>query len=266
MPQQFTATLIEREEVLPANAVVRLAVPRAVAEGVTPGQFVMLGMAQAGSRDPLLPRPYSIMRAGRDRDGGTLDLLVFTGGRGAGRLAEGRAGEPFAALGPLGAGFALGERVRRALLVAAGHGVAPLVGLAEGALARGVEVTILLGAATAAQLLPLTQLPDEAEVVVATADGSRGHHGSVGDLVPGYLEWADAICAYAPEAVYVALRDALRRYRGARTLPPVQVALERSMACGVGVCLGCVVPTTTGFRTVCREGPVFPLEQVVFES
>ena len=123
-----------------------------------------------------------------------------------------------------------------------------------------MEVVILVGAPSAASLLPLPYLPEDAEIVVATADGSRGHHGVVTDLVANYLEWADAICAYAPEATYVALREVLRGYRGARTIPPVQAAMERSMACGMGVCLGCVVETTSGLKTVCRDGPVFPLE------
>lgn len=268
MPQQFTATFIEREEALPRNAIVRLAAPRAVVDAVAPGQFVMLHQGLAVGRDPLLPRPFSIMRAARARGAGepdSLELLVFTGGRGAGRLVEARPGEPFAALGPLGSGYQLGGRVSRALLLAVGHGIAPIVALAEAALARGVAVTMLVGANSTDQLLPLPYLPTDAEIAVATADGSRGHHGAVTDLVPEYLEWADGIYAYAPEPVYVALREALRAYRGARTLPPVQVAIERGMACGVGVCLGCVVQTKGGLKTVCRDGPVFPLEQVVLD-
>lgn len=270
MPQQFVARFIEAEEALPHNAIVRLAVPRAVVESATPGQFVLLhngaGPGGGGSRDPVLPRPYGIMRAARGAgDEGTLELLAFTGGRGGAGPAGGHPGDSFAALGPLGTGYELGERVRRALLIAVGHGGAPLIGLGEAALARGVAVTLLLGAAGAAQVLPLALLPDEAEVVVATADGSRGHHGAVTDLVPDYIEWADAIYAYAPEPVYIELRAALRRYRGPRTLPPVQAAMERGMACGVGVCLGCVVETTGGLKTVCRDGPVFPLEKLVIE-
>jgi dihydroorotate dehydrogenase electron transfer subunit len=266
VPQQFTARFLEAEEALPANAIVRLAVPAAVAAAVAPGQFVMLG--NGPGFDPLLPRPYGIMRAARAAhagDEGTLDLLVFTGGRGASWLAQARAGDTFPVVGPLGNGYELGERVRRALLIAVGHGIGALVALAEVALARGVAVTILVGAPTAAALLPLRYLPEDAEVVVATSDGSRGHHGSVTDLLDGYLDWADAIFAYAPELVYVALREALQRYRGVRTPLPVQVAMERSMACGVGVCLGCVVETTAGLKTVCRDGPVFSLERLVLE-
>ena len=263
MPQQFVARVLDSEAIMPANALVRLGVPAAVATAAAPGQFLMLG---SGGRDPLLPRPYSILRANRPAAGGedgSLDLLVFTGGRGGLRLGDARPGDDFPALGPLGNGFVLGERTRRALLIAVGHGVAPLIALAEGALARGVEVVMLVGAANTANLLPVTYLPEEAEIIVATADGSRGHHGAVTDLVPNYLEWADAIYAYAPEPTYAALRDTLRAYRGARTLPPVQAAMERSMACGMGVCLGCVIETSSGLKTVCREGPVFPLENLV---
>jgi dihydroorotate dehydrogenase electron transfer subunit len=182
MPQQFVARFVEREEVLPAGAVVRLASPPGLTRAVTPGQFLMLHQGLGESRDPLLARPFSIMRAGTNGVGsgdggeGYFDLLDYTGGtegRGAGRLATARPGDTFAALGPLGNGYQVGPKVRRALLVTAGHGVAPLVALAEAALARGLEVVFLLGAPTAAQLLPLSHLPDDAEVVVATADGSR---------------------------------------------------------------------------------------------
>lgn len=261
--QQFVAHLLEAEEVLPKNVLMRLAVPAGVAAAATPGQFVMLG---TGGRDPLLPRPYSIMRAvraAREGEPGSLDLLVFTGGRGGGQLATAQPGALFPTLGPLGHGYTIEARVRRALLIAVGHGIAPIVALAETALARGMEVVMLFGAPTAASLLPLPYLPEEAEIVIATADGTRGHHGPVTDLLPGYLEWADAIYAYAPELTYVALREVLRGYRGARTLPSVQAAMERSMACGMGVCLGCVAETKGGLKTVCRDGPVFPLEQLI---
>lgn len=263
MPQQCTAEVISTEAVLPMNSLVRLAVPASVAVAAVPGQFVML---HSGGRDPLLPRPYSILRATRpEREGqmGTLDLLVFSAGRGSNALADAAPGATFPLLGPLGKGYILDNRVRRALLIAVGHGIAPLIALAETALARGVEVVMLVGAQNSASLLPLPYLPEAAEIVIATADGSRGLRGAVTNLLPDYLEWPDAIYAYAPEPTYVALREVLRGYRGARPLPPVQVAAERQMACGMNACLGCVVETVDGLRTVCHDGPVFPLEALV---
>src|SRR4051794_20873800 len=112
MPQQFLAHLLDTEAVQPMNALVRLAVPAAVATAAIPGQFLMLGN---GTRDPLLPRPYSILRANRPTTGGaddaSLDLFVFTGGRGGLGLGDAHPGDAFPALGPLGNGYTLGERV-----------------------------------------------------------------------------------------------------------------------------------------------------------
>lgn len=263
MARQATGRVIETAKVAPSQLLVRLAVPRAVAVAATPGQFVML---HAGAGATLLPRPYSIMgatTAPTEPREGELEVLVFTGGRGAERLAAATPGETIPLLGPLGNGFVLGERTRRALLLASGHGIAPLVALARLALARGIAVTLVIGARTAAQLLPLSLLPDEAEIAIATTDGSRGHHGPVTDLVPEYLPWADQVFAYLPENQYQDLRALARLHAAGGKAAMVQVALERTMACGVGVCLGCVVETTGGLRTVCHDGPVFDLERLV---
>lgn len=266
MARQASARVIEASEVLPQQLLVKFAVPSAVTSAATPGQFVLLHAGRPGGYDPLLPRPYSIMSAYPDRSGsgeGTLDLLVFTGGRGAERLAAAQPGDEFPLLGPLGNGYELGPRTRRALLLATGHGVAPMVGLARAALDRGIAVTLAIGAPTSSRLLPLSLLPDDAEVVIATADGSRGHHGRVVDLAVEYLEWADRVFAYLPEADYLALRGQVRDLASGGKPAPVQAAMERTMACGVGVCLGCVVPTTGGLRTTCHDGPIFDLERLV---
>lgn len=266
MARQASARVIESAEVLPAQLLLKLAVPAAIAGAAKPGQFVMLRAGGPGGYDPLLPRPFSIMTATVDPSGtgdGELELLVFTGGRGAEQLAATRPGDAFPLLGPLGNGFELGERTRRLLLLASGHGVAPLVGLARAALAHGIEVTMLLGAPSVDRLLPLSLLPDEAEVVIATADGSRGQHGRTVDLASEYLDWADRVCAYLPEHDYVELRALVHRRAGGGKPVPVQAAMERTMACGMGVCLGCVVETTSGLRTACHDGPVFDLERLV---
>lgn len=266
MARQATARVTETTEVLPQQLLVKLAVPNAVASAATPGQFVLLHAGRPGGYDPLLPRPYSIMGANPDRSGsgaGVLDLLVFTGGRGAERLAAARPGDEFQLLGPLGNGYELGPRTRRALLLAAGHGVAPMAGLARAALDRGIAVTLAIGAPTSARLLPLSLLPDDAEIVIATEDGSRGHHGRVVELAAEYLEWADRIFAYLPEEDYRTLREQVRDRASGGKPAPVQAAMERTMACGVGVCLGCVVPTTGGLRTTCHDGPIFDLERLV---
>jgi dihydroorotate dehydrogenase electron transfer subunit len=137
---------------------------------------------------------------------------------------------------------------------------------------------------------PSNLLPDELEYVVATDDGSLGHHGYVTDLVPDYEAWADQAFACGPQPMLAALakqaegrRGRLgvaklgRKRGGGKTVPLgspaarrksfLQVSMEQNMGCAVGACLGCVVMSTTGTpQRVCREGPVFAAEELVWEG
>jgi dihydroorotate dehydrogenase electron transfer subunit len=120
-----------------------------------------------------------------------------------------------------------------------------------------------MGAADESGLLPASELPSSVEYVVATDDGSRGHHGFVTDLVPDYLRWADQVFACGPEAMFRSLRAVVLPQRiGGK--PPVQVSVERTMACGLGACLGCVVETKRGMQASCVQGPVFDMDDVVW--
>jgi dihydroorotate dehydrogenase electron transfer subunit len=162
--------------------------------------------------------------------------------------------------------------------------------LADEAIRDGRQVVLLFGAATASEVYPSSLLPDEVEYVVATDDGSLGHHGFVTDLVPGYEAWADQAFACGPAPMLAALarlaagRRArlgvakLGRKRGAgRVDPPgspaarrkafLQVSMEQNMGCAVGACLGCVVMGAGGQpQRVCREGPVFAAEELDWEA
>jgi len=191
-------------------------------------------------------------------------------------------------LGPLGRGFEVDPRSRHLLLIAGGLGMAGVRALADDAIATGRQVTVLFGASSASEVYPSQMLPDEVEYVVATDDGSLGHHGRVTDLVPGYEAWADQAFACGPEPMLAALarlakgRDGrlgvarLGRKGGARTAPLgspqarraswLQVSMEQTMGCAVGACLGCVVIGVDGPQRVCREGPVFAPDEIVWEE
>jgi dihydroorotate dehydrogenase electron transfer subunit len=93
--------------------------------------------------------------------------------------------------------------------------------------------------------------------MVATEDGSLGHHGMVTDLLPGYLEWPDQVFVCGPRPMLPAVKSLAASHQSR-----FQVSLEERMACGVGACLGCVVDTRRGPRRVCRDGPVFKLEDL----
>jgi dihydroorotate dehydrogenase electron transfer subunit len=209
-----------------------------------PGQFYMLAAAErwggGAAERPLLARAISIMRGG---DGGALDFLLEDVGPGTKRLCELAAGEEVALVGPLGNGFAPSEP--DTLLVGGGIGVAPLVGVQE---AWGGRALLGFRDGAHAEAAKLFRDP-----VIATDDGSVGHHGFVTDLLDAELERNPRpIYACGPPALLDAIRDRARRYDVAASL-----AMEAPMACGFGACYGCVVATVDGYKRACVDGPVF---------
>jgi dihydroorotate dehydrogenase electron transfer subunit len=162
--------------------------------------------------------------------------------------------------------------------------------LADEAIRDGRQVTLLFGGASARDVYPSSLLPDEVEYVVATDDGSVGHHGYVTQLVPAYEGWADQAFACGPAPMLAALahlaggrRQRLgvaklgRKRGGGKTAPAgstaarrkafLQVSMEQNMGCAVGACLGCVVMSTSGTpQRVCREGPVFASDEIAWEG
>jgi len=259
--REFASEIVAVEPVMGDSVLLTLTAPEGMAAQVRAGQFLDILCRGETSLDPLIRRPYSIYRANA-RDG-TLVLLVRPYGRASHWLVARQPGDALDVLGPLGNQFTVAPRSRNLLLVAGGVGAAPLVMLADEAVARGLSVTYLMGAAGAAGLLPPGQLPSAVEYVVATDDGSQGHHGFVTDLVPGYVRWADQIFACGPEPMFRSLRQVLLGQRiGGK--PAVQISVERTMACGLGACLGCVVETRRGMQTSCVQGPVFDMDEVIW--
>jgi dihydroorotate dehydrogenase electron transfer subunit len=259
--KQAFATVIANAAVARDVFVLRLEEPSQARE-VSPGQFVHLRCAAgATTYDPLLRRPLSVLRTGtcpinplpREQ----YDVLYAVVGRGTDWLSQRRPGEHLDVLGPLGRPFTLERATRRLLLVGGGVGIVPLVALAEEAIHRRLTVTLVAGFRTADQAYPAAELPPEVEYVVTTDDRSAGRPGRVTEHLAEYLSWADQLCACGP----VPMLQALARLPLPRGLP-VQVAMEAQMGCAMGVCLGCVVPTRHGYQRVCRDGPVFPLEEM----
>jgi dihydroorotate dehydrogenase electron transfer subunit len=193
-------------------------------------------------RDPLLPRPMAIYR----REGDILEFRFKVVGRGTAALAGSLCGAPLAVVGPLGNGFELpsGDCV----LVGGGTGIASLYELAKQAPG---PVQVALGGRSRADVLGLGDfeaLP--VDLRVATEDGSAGRRGLVSELLE--LRAEHEVLACGPPAMLARVHE-LARAAGARCL----VSLESPMACGFGICLGCVVPTRDGLRYVCTHGPVF---------
>lgn len=258
--REFDVEVIGIEPVMGDSVLVTTTAPDGLAGRVRPGRFFDILCRVEGSYDPLLRRPFSVFRVDPREE--RMVFLVRPYGRASAWLAERPIGATLDLLGPLGKPYEIAPRSRNLLMVAGGVGVAPLVMLADDAIERGLNVTFLMGAMSADGLLSTSLLPSAVEFVAATEDGSRGHRGYVTDLVPQFVHWADQICACGPEPMYRSLRDAAAPLRlGGR--PPIQISMERDMACGVGACLGCVVETRRGMQTSCVQGPVFDLDEVI---
>ncbi|HEX5940293.1 MAG TPA: dihydroorotate dehydrogenase electron transfer subunit [Dehalococcoidia bacterium] len=222
------------------------------------GQFVMLRCRDEQELDPLLPRAMSFHRV-RGNGQGEWAILFTVVGRGTEWLSRRRPGDMVGVFGPLGRGFAVKDSSRNLLLVAGGIGIAPLVWLAEDAVAKGQNVMLLAGARTAAQVFPAELLPSEVELVVTTEDGSLGRRGLVSEALAEYLPWCDQAFACGPNPMFKALAE-IRRKAGLRK--PVQILMEERMCCGTGVCYSCAVFARKGPRLVCKDGPMFEIHEV----
>lgn len=220
--------------------------------GAKPGQFVQVAVSE--TMDPFLLRPISVHDAGE----GQLSLLYRVAGRGTEYLSRKKAGETLALVGPLGNGFPLSEQ--DAVLVAGGIGAAPLYYLLRTLHANQRKTTFLYGAKTAGELARRESFRALASVYrEATDDGSSGYAGMVTDLLEPLLSGGSPVVyACGPEPM---LHQVSRLADLHNT--PCYVSLEARMACGVGACLGCVIPAAGGqYRRVCADGPVFDAREV----
>ncbi|MBU6212913.1 MAG: dihydroorotate dehydrogenase electron transfer subunit [Actinomycetales bacterium] len=236
-----------------------------IPEQTRPGHFVALSVGGPTS-STLLRRAFSVHRVNeRGLYGGTVDIIFAAHGVGTTWMASLERGAALNIVGPLGKPFALPREPVGCVLVGGGYGAAPLAMLAEQLRARGCRVDIILGAATVDRLFGVLDARRSASsVTVTTDDGSSGIAGRVTDVLPNLLErtGADVVYACGPMGMLSAI-SAVCEPLGVHT----QCAVEESMACGVGVCMTCVLPVigddgVTRMLRSCVDGPVFRGERV----
>ncbi len=234
----------------------------AIAAQAKPGQFVQVRVtgSEASISDPLLRRPFSFCTL--DAAGGTLSLIYRVVGRGTALLAEVRPGQRLRLLGPLGTSFPdpAQQPTRPLVLVGGGLGIPPMACAATWALAAGRATTAVLGARHRDYLAGAAEVAATgATVVTVTEDGSAGRRGLVTDVLAKALTPDTDVWACGPNPMLAAVKD-LCAARGARAW----ICVERPMACGFGVCIGCVIPKAdgTGYLKACLDGPVFPAQEV----
>ncbi len=244
-----------------------------IAERTKPGHFVAL--ATGGPDTGMsLRRAFSVYKVNtRGVYGGTVEVVLAVHGQGTAWLAHQPPHTPVDVVGPLGRPFALPRegtgRPVSATLVGGGYGSAPLFGLAEALRSRGCRVDFVLGAGDSARLFGVLDAKRMASTVaVTTDDGSAGTRGRVTDALPQVMAAAgtDVVYACGPMAMLRAV-TAVAAVRGV----VAQCAVEESMACGIGVCMTCVLPVIgddglTRMVRSCVEGPVFPGDRVRWED
>ncbi|MDI6743852.1 MAG: dihydroorotate dehydrogenase electron transfer subunit [Thermodesulfovibrionales bacterium] len=227
-----------------------------------PGQFYMIGTDS--SYDPLLKRPFSIFRETSSAEGGELQFLYRIKGKGTKLLKEMRKGETVNVLGPLGNGYPMPDKNLTPVLIAGGIGIASLFPLAE---KLSGNIHFLYGARTKNELLMLNELKGlvKKELIISTDDGSEGEKGTVVDVLNRFLTLNPQLstlnllysCGPSP------MLEAVSKFAAEKGIK-CYISMEESMACGVGACLGCTVKTKKGYKRVCKEGPVFPSEEIVW--
>ena len=236
-----------------------------IAKTAVPGQFVAVAIGGEGSA-LLLRRAFALydMTPGTDF-AGTIQFVVAEHGAGTRWLTRRRAGDTIDIVGPLGTPFPLPSGPSPAVLVGGGYGTAPLIPLARALLANGSPVELILGAATADRLFgELVAKRILGQVTVTTDDGTAGLRGLVTDPLPAAIERIKAEVVYAcgPMPMLRAVGNVAREHS-----IRAQVAVEEAMACGIGVCMTCVLPVRgddgqSRFVRSCVEGPVFDADRV----
>lgn len=257
------ATLLHREEVAPGHYLLYLKCPE-IALAARPGQFVHLRIAEA--LDPLLRRPFSVMLA--EPGSGQIRLLVRVAGRGTEVVASHADGTRYDLLGPLGNGWTLPEDDGDLMLVAGGVGVAPLIFLADHLRMSDSQAHVhsLFGAATEDLLVCWTEFSSRCDqFTAATEDGSAGEEGLVTELLAAELgkQPPSRVYACGPAAMLAAVARMCTA-----TGVPCEVSVEQWMGCGVGACLGCVVPAAgegDSYLRVCADGPVFDGNEIAWD-
>ncbi|HEY1484461.1 MAG TPA: dihydroorotate dehydrogenase electron transfer subunit [Micromonosporaceae bacterium] len=244
-----------------------------IAELTRPGQFIAVAVGGEGG-GMLLRRAFSIYSV-RETGvyGGTVEFIFSVTGPGTAWLSRQRPYDPIDVVGPLGRPFTLPREPANCVLVGGGYGTAPLFMLAEALRTRGCRIDAVLGASTGDRLFgALDAKRMAASVAFTTDDGSYGEKGRVSDVLPEVIDrvHADVVYACGPMGMLESVHHvAAAAYDGAGI--PTQLAVEESMACGVGVCMTCVLPVigsddNTRMVRSCVDGPVFAGDRIRWDS
>lgn len=233
-----------------------------------PGNFVAIAVGGDSSK-MILRRAFAISRITHgNASGGAMELIVAPHGSGSRWLCAQPEGSEIDIVAPLGKAFGIPTTPVKALLVGGGYGSAPLFGLAEVLKSRGCRVDMLLGASTGSKIYaPLEGKRSASTLKIYTEDGSMGEHGRVTAPIPSLIASGaiDVIYSCGPMSMLRAISDLT-----SGTDVVHQCAVEESMACGIGICMTCVLPVKDESGSIsmlrsCIDGPVMDASTVAWE-
>ncbi|MEY4152202.1 MAG: hypothetical protein RL470_261 [Actinomycetota bacterium] len=230
-----------------------------IVKNCRPGNFVAINVGGENSR-MILRRAFAISRVSENSQyGGTMELIVAPHGSGSKWLCAQAEGTEIDIVAPLGTAFGIPTEPINALLIGGGYGSAPLFGLADVLKNRGCKVDMLLGASIGSKIYaPMEGKRSVNSLKIYTEDGSMGEHGRVTENLLEIVRDRniDVIYSCGPMAMLSAITALV-----ADTDVIHQCAVEESMACGIGICMTCVLPVrnedgSTSMLRSCIDGPV----------
>ncbi|MEY4035510.1 MAG: hypothetical protein RLZZ311_687 [Actinomycetota bacterium] len=230
-----------------------------IVKNCRPGNFVAINVGGENSR-MILRRAFAISRVSENSQyGGTMELIVAPHGSGSKWLCAQAEGTEIDIVAPLGTAFGIPTEPINALLIGGGYGSAPLFGLADVLKNRGCKVDMLLGASIGSKIYaPMEGKRSVNSLKIYTEDGSMGEHGRVTENLLEIVRDRniDVIYSCGPMAMLSAITALV-----AETDVIHQCAVEESMACGIGICMTCVLPVrnedgSTSMLRSCIDGPV----------
>lgn len=233
-----------------------------------PGNFVAIAVGGDSSK-MILRRAFAISRITHgNASGGAMELIVAPHGSGSRWLCAQPEGSEIDIVAPLGKAFGIPTTPVNSLLVGGGYGSAPLFGLAEVLKSRGCRVDMLLGASTGSKIYaPLEGKRSASTLKIYTEDGSMGEHGRVTAPISSLIASGavDVIYSCGPMSMLRAISDLT-----SGTDVVHQCAVEESMACGIGICMTCVLPVKDESGSIsmlrsCIDGPVMDASTVAWE-
>ena len=234
-----------------------------------PGNFVAINVG-GDSSSMILRRAFAISRVSVSATfGGTMELIVAPHGQGSKWLCSQGEGSVLDIVAPLGTAFGIPTEPVPVLLVGGGYGSAPLFGLAEVLNARGCRVDMLLGASTASKIYaPMEGKRAVNSIRIYTEDGTMGQIGRVTDPIAEIIKDLDIAVVYSCGPI--AMLSAITKITDPLSVVH-QCAVEEAMACGIGVCMTCVLPVQNDDGTIsmlrsCIDGPVMDGSKVQWNS